>query len=63
MEKFLNKAKNNEDYLMHSFFMILAFEAVRMFDSYQDSLNVVEDLEIAYNKSQLTQNGKKSNID
>jgi len=61
MEKFLNKAKNNEDYLMHSFFMILAFEAVRMFDSYQDSLNVVEDLEIAYNKSQLTQNGKKSN--
>ena len=58
MEKFLNKSKNNEDYLMHSFFMILAFEAVRMFDSYQDSLNVVEDLEIAYNKSQVAQNGK-----
>ncbi len=41
MEKFLNKAINNEDYLMHSFFMILSFEAVRMFDSYQDSLNIV----------------------
>lgn len=62
MDKFLNKAKNNEDYLMHSFFMILAFEAVRMFDSYQDSLNVVEDLEIAFNKSQVVESKKTNRL-
>ena len=58
----MNKAKNNEDYLTHAFFMILSFEAVRMFDSYHNSLNTIEDLEIAYNKSQNDANKKKSNF-
>lgn len=58
----VDKKSNDDDVTLNqTFFMIATFEALRMLDSYQDSLTAIEDLEIAYDKSKVKSNEKNSN--
>lgn len=52
MRKVMAKdTKEDMDVVAHTFFTILAFEAVRFFDSFKESAGVIEDLEKAYEKA------------
>jgi len=60
MRNILAKDSNEDmEVVAHTFFSILAFEAVRLFDSFKESSEVVEDLTKAYEKAVDVAGGEK----